>query len=480
MTFQTLFRAMFEEEWRLHSRLFGGERFAAFPMYITVLVGLAAGGMSIANVGFGQINLGLHLLVAFFGLHTGSIAFVGNDAIENVLADISFLIYSSRTLPVSRRKLLATFVVKDIAYYAGLFIVPIVLGMSVYVLMEGLAVMTLGLLLITLLGMFSLGLVVSMLIIGIASRGVPGRILSFAVVAIMAWSIIVGYDILAWTPLGSVAVEANGLVFDASVTHVAQAFVLIPIGAIASVFLIDGQPGSRKHTFGNHYAWIRDRLPYRDPELTATTLLDLHRSSGGVGKPIFSLGILFLVALFMDTFVTSILGVQPNPALLYGTLLSFSSFTTYNWLTQSDSPGDYAHLPVSQSDLLQGKTQAFQLLFLLVIPFYGVGLWVGAASPSARVPVVAAVVGFIIFVSFSAYLFAITVWFAGFDPNAFLFDTSKFAGFTVAVAVPTIPVLLLAFAGDLTNVVYVVLGVGAIFFGILASELHKRTPIRET
>jgi hypothetical protein len=33
---RTLFAAMLREEWRLHNRLFGGRRFAAFPLFVVV------------------------------------------------------------------------------------------------------------------------------------------------------------------------------------------------------------------------------------------------------------------------------------------------------------------------------------------------------------------------------------------------------------------------------------------------------------
>src|SRR6056297_3121987 len=123
-----LFRRMLREEWRLHEELFGGRRFGAFPL---VVLGLAAGGFELLHVtgtGFDAVLAGLHGLVFFFGLQVGTIGLVGRDALRNVLGDVTLLVFSARTLPVSWTRLLAVFLCKDLVYYAGFFLAPLALA----------------------------------------------------------------------------------------------------------------------------------------------------------------------------------------------------------------------------------------------------------------------------------------------------------------------------------------------------------------
>ncbi|EHK02295.1 hypothetical protein HRED_04884 [Candidatus Haloredivivus sp. G17] len=71
----------------------------------------------------------LGLLISAFGFFTGlaagSIGFSSNDAAKNVLGDDNFIIFSSRTLPVRKSRLVLDFIVKDLAFYTGLYLLPV-------------------------------------------------------------------------------------------------------------------------------------------------------------------------------------------------------------------------------------------------------------------------------------------------------------------------------------------------------------------
>jgi len=123
-----VFVEMLREEWRLHSRLFRGSHFSLFPVFICLLVGGAAKLLAVTGTEPKTVFAGLHALVFVFGLHTGSLGFVGRDALRNLLGDVTLLVFSARTLPLSQNTLLGLFVVKDSVYYAVLFLLPISLG----------------------------------------------------------------------------------------------------------------------------------------------------------------------------------------------------------------------------------------------------------------------------------------------------------------------------------------------------------------
>lgn len=121
-----MLREMLREEWRMHARLFSGRSFVMFPV---MLFGLVAGFAFLvsryATLPVQEIGTGLVFLGGFMGLSVGAVGFTSRDAFRNVLGPTNFLVYSSRTLPLSERRLLATFLLKDIIYYVGLFLLPI-------------------------------------------------------------------------------------------------------------------------------------------------------------------------------------------------------------------------------------------------------------------------------------------------------------------------------------------------------------------
>lgn len=120
---------MIKEEWRKNSTLYKGKSFAAFPLTVFSFAFI----WNYMAVNFSTINtqtLGtsLEVLGAFLGIAVGSMGFSSRDAFKNLLGRTNYLIYSSHTLPVSRKKLFAEFLVKDIMYYLVLVIIPIALG----------------------------------------------------------------------------------------------------------------------------------------------------------------------------------------------------------------------------------------------------------------------------------------------------------------------------------------------------------------
>lgn len=161
-------RQMLKEEWRLHSELFSGRSFAFFPL---IILSISAFGFwtvdSFSTLSAGALSEALIFLGGFMGLAVGSIGFSSSDAMKNVLGPTNFLVYSSRTLPVSRKRLLAAFIVKDIVYYSLLFLAPIALGA---VLAAGKATLTGSLLMF---GGFLAGLVFSVSLAQ-ASMKLPG------------------------------------------------------------------------------------------------------------------------------------------------------------------------------------------------------------------------------------------------------------------------------------------------------------------
>ena len=425
-----LFRVMAREERRLHTELFGGRRFAFLPLFVWAASALAVAGLAFTGTRVTSIAGGADVLVFGFGLYTGTAALVGDNLLDRVLGETALLLSVPGFLPVSRRRLLGVFVAKDAAYYAVLFVLPIALGFAPLAVAGGpLTPSALAGLWLSLSIVFAVGMSVTFALVAVRTRGVPGWLLGLgaggAVVA--AWAS--GNASALWSVLvASGPLHALGLV----------AFVLVADALALRVY---------DPTFREPATTARTRFPALarrvgdDTGLVARTLLDLARSSGGLLKPVVSTAVLLGLAVFLSDVAARVVGVAPSPGIFFGSVLGLSAFTTYNWLTQFDAVEEYLLFPVTVPEVFRAKRIAFLLT----------GLPTGALAYAAvcalyDVRAADAALGAVLFVGLSLYLFGLTVYLAGLNPNEFLFDSARFALLTVGVAVPVVPVLLVGFA----------------------------------
>lgn len=425
---RTVFVGMLREEWRLHARLFGGSRFAGFPLFVAALAAGATWLLSSTGTPVSDVVTGLHALVLVFGLHTGTIGFVGRDAIRNLLGDVTLLVFSSRTLPASPRRLVGLFLVKDAVYYAGLFLLPLSVGVASVAGVRFLP--RLPLLWLTVTGTFVLGVLVTFALVSLSTR-TSGWFVGGAtgIAGAAAW--FVGVDLVALSPYGvyrSPGIASAGL-------------ALLPLVVLTGVGLVAYDPTHRRpsRTAAARFSAWRDRLGDDDGLLTRS-LLDVARSSGGPWKVLVSGGVLFAVTAFLVGVVSRLTGVAPSTGVSFGALLGLTAFTTYNWLTQFDSLAAYRRLPVTVAAVLSAKFRAFLALgvptalayYALAAALYG--------GPPAELAVGAVLAGGVLL-----YLFGLTVALAGLEPNEFLFDSVLFAAFAGAVSLGLVPVLVVGF-----------------------------------
>lgn len=468
-----VFVEMFREEWRLHSRLFGGGRFAAFPLLVAALVAGTTELLVVTGTAPDTVFAGLHALAFVFGLHTGSIGLVGRDALRGLLGDLTLLVFSARTLPLSRGRLLGVFVLKDVVYYTALFLLPMALGTLPAVLAgggsaagatagaSGVAGAAMSVLLVwaTLTLTFVLGIGTTLAGLGLSGLGLPGwaSLAAVGTAAGAAWA--GGVDVVAYTPYG--------VFLSLTLPRVAGAAALI-VGVFTVGALTFG-PTTRPGTRTVAPAFRRWLGRVGDPVATKT-LLDVHRSAGGVGKVLFSGAILFGVTAALVDLAGQITGVAPSVGISFGTVLGLSGFTTYNWLTQAEDVDAYLAHPLSVGDVFAGKLRAF----LLLGPLAGLGYYTLALVWRGSPPLEAAV-GAALLVGVACYIFGVTVYLTGLSPDEFLFDTALYAVFGAAVAVPLVPVLLAAFALDPSPPVLGALAAGGAVLGVVGIGLYRRS-----
>lgn len=453
---RTIFRAMLSEEWRLHEELFGGRRFAAFPLVIGVL---SAGGFALLSAtGTDQqaIAGGLHALVAFFGLQVGTIGLVGRDAMRDVLGDMTLLVFSSRTLPVSWRQLLAIFLCKDLLYYSGLFLVPLALAYTPVAIEAGQSPASVALLWVTLSGSFALGVGLSLTLVGLASHH---RLLGLGAIATLTVGIVVtGTDPVAATPYGTYT--------DPTLTNALAGFVPSVALLVSGVVLF--QPVERSR--GRRRFQPVDRLARQVPDehgITRKALLSVVRSSGSVWKVLFSMGVLFGVTALLLSELSRATALAPDRGIAFGTLLGLGGFTTYAWLTQFEDSRAMLRYPVTTGEVFAGLRRAY---LVLVIP---VGLvYFGIAT--VWVPIGELLLGVVVFPLVAVYVFGLTAYVAGLSPTELLFDTPLFLAFGLGTMVPTLPLLVAALARSAAPTLTGAIAVGVAALAAMAGVVLTR------
>ena len=261
------------EEWRAHSRIYQGRSFALFPLTVfAISAGFSFMTLNYSTLTSGVLETGMMVLGALFGLAVGTVGFYGRDAFRNVLGDTNYLIYTSRTLPLSPKKMALSFILKDVLYYSLILILPVIAGFSVF----SISVLSA---LPKMFGLFLIFSFVSLLTTRIFSR----KIFS---------------------------------------------------------------PG------------MDTRL---DP-LTNKALVDVSRSSGGMWKLIFSLGLLTFFYWYFVLFFPTAGAFLRNPLLSFAVITGIVNLSIYNWINRFDSYRDYNFLPVKFSKLVDSKKKAYVAL----------------------------------------------------------------------------------------------------------------------
>jgi len=123
---------MIKEEWRKNSKLYNGRSFAAFPL-VVLFFSMAWNYLVVEFSSVSNMMVG-HSLVAIAGLIGVAVGFAGfssRDAFDNVLGKSNYLVFSSKTLPVSKKKLYMDFFVKDTFFYLFLFVIPLSIGFMI-------------------------------------------------------------------------------------------------------------------------------------------------------------------------------------------------------------------------------------------------------------------------------------------------------------------------------------------------------------
>ena len=434
----SLFRRMLVEEWRLHSELFGSGRFGAFPLAIAAFAGVGTYALVATDTTLGAVAAGIHALVFFFGLQVGTIGLIGRDAMADVLGDITMLVFSARTLPLSMRRVLATFLVKDVLYYSAFFVTPVIVGFGAVAVALAWATMT---------ATFTLGAATSL---GLSALVTRNRLFVLPIAILLAVAFL-------WPEIDPVALTPYAIYESPSIESAVVGLAAIPIFAVLGVALFV-PAGDDEGGDAHRRSFEGPLLRLAPGPLARRPMLAVVRSSGSVSKVLFSMGVLFGVTALALSQVTAATGVDAHAGIAFGTLLGLGAFTTYSWVTMYDDPREHLRYPTTTGEVFAGTQRAFLVLSI------GAGLvYLGVAL--FWYPPLEIAVGAAILPPVTVYVFGVSAFVTGLSPNELLFDTPLFVLFGAALALLSLPLLVAALAVTIAPLAVQVVAVATAFAG---------------
>ena len=457
-----ILRNMIKEEWRIHSSLFGGSMFALFPVVLTVLAFFGSLMFPILSyvMPVRQMLTIAQYTFLLFGLSVGSFGLFGREVMNRRFGHASLLAYSSRTLPVSDRSILANFLVKDVLYYFVLWILPFALGFAIAspIISVGIAY-SLSLLVILTLS-FLLGLSIAFILSTIYAHSLK----MLLVILVLGASI--ALVSMNYFGLASVA-------FSYMPTASQIAFSLAAIAFCCSLSLafpkVDYPQKKRlyKNSLGDLARWFTFS---NYPTFIAKDFLDFNRSEGGVGKIILSfllpLSIIFVLIFVFLRFIPFL-----NLFIIFSIFLGIISSSFYNWFTEYDTFNFYAFLPIKVSAVMKSKVASYMIINI-------VSLAVLVASALLMNQTVYFIPALFSFLSVSAYTLSITLYLAGLSPNVMLYNAKIFMQYLLLIS----PLLLVMVFLSLLNPFYLIATVALIpvSYMIVRKSYDKWDKIEQT
>jgi hypothetical protein len=461
--FSATFKVMFIEESRKSVEFAKKRQIVLFPLLLTLVTAISTVGLqflvgdSTAQTSdidaktftWNELRFALHLPLFMFSLGMGTFAFMGRDAIVRRSGTKNYLLAAPALQPLPNSMAHFAYFVKDLLFYVLLILTPIISGMALGILMDGVAGVRTPLLwsslpwtwvaMATTLGQ---GLALSFLASSLWLRGRPFTV--FGPVAIVALGVAVG---LGWLPaqwlLWGLAAQAT----QSALAILAGLLFSLLIGLWASLIILDDFDVSVVER-GDLFSPIHQRLGFLGRGnvrlIVAKEFVDLFRS-GAIKKMTVSYAIPLLVLLGMAWLVDFAEAPIPINLLSYAPFLGFFGFNFYSWLTILDSPEFMNGLPLKVPDLIRAKVVVYFLatswisLIFIVLMAWRLDEW--ASLPTSIV---------VMFAN-SIYIVALTAFLMGLRPNKAIFDASIMVWFWIGTVLPLLGLFLLSFTqGDVS------------------------------
>jgi hypothetical protein len=420
---------MLREEWRLHRSLIGPLGSGLFPVFIFALsAALAVVATTVFdNIGYATILLMLHVAAALYGCFVGAMGHIGEQVMTRRLGQINVLLHISQILPVSFRRTMAVFYLKDALFYLLYSFVPLTAGMAVASPLAGVALGSVALLGVTMSLTFMMGMGLSFLLSAAAVRSKPGA----GVLGIAA----LGLVLMVW-PFG--VLEPGRLLLPLGFWGRRDPRLLLASSLIALVLPVVALPlirerirSSRERHVGSLLS-TEARFSFAGElrTLLAKEWLELMRSGALTQAVAGFVGLILGVYAVVWLFEAGIGIPLPFNVVSYSGFVGLVGVMTYSWITNVEHNESLNSMPVGVDRVVEAKVSLYLLLTAGVSAFYVVLMGL-ARGELGLVPL-----GLLVAESTSVYVVAVTAYLTGLWTNTMFFDARVLVRFSVAVVPP--------------------------------------------
>jgi hypothetical protein len=368
-----IFVSMMREEWRLHKSFQGAIGSHVFPAVIFVFsafLSLSA-PLILGNIDASRILLLIHLGALGYGLFVGAMGYIGEQVMTRRFGQVDMVLGIPRLLPVSFRRVMAVFYVKDAVYYVLYSIIPLVLGAAVGAPLAGVSLLTVGRLGVTAFLAFMTGMGVSFLLSAahIRSRALLGSLmllLGCSVASVWPLGVLMVGDLLL--PLGYwYGRDSLYLLFSAAVALLLSA---------AAIFLMRERFEAPQRVSVEMFAPVLGRLSSLGDlgALLAKEWVELLR--GGALEPVVAGYIAPLVVIYaMVWLLGEGLGVPIYfNVVFYGGFVGFLGVTVYSWINNLECNEFLNVQPVGVNDVVSAKLILYFALTFSISTCYVVAI----------------------------------------------------------------------------------------------------------
>jgi hypothetical protein len=428
-----LLKQMVKEEWRLHKSLSGGLGSTLFPLVIFVIASLCAFASQVLLRGLSMVTLILILHVASvgYGFFVGGFGALAENIMTRRLGQVNLLLQMPQTYPVTFRKMMALFYVKDSIFYLIYTFVPMVLALGLVGGFFGHSLIGVAVIGGTTFLAFLIGMGVSFVISAVTLRS---RLLGAFVSLMLLLAVS-----LIW-PLGylepyQLILPLGYWVERSSIWLIGSTAAAVVLGAVGVLMMRERFEVSYRR-YPESYLRIDAVLGTLKGHrvLVAKEWLELTRS--GSLTPIIGGYALHLIAVYFISWIfENGLGIPLGfNVLFFSALVGFLGVLTYSSLTSVEHNEYLNVMPVSVDYLVKAKILVYLLVTSVITVSYVILIGY-VKGELALVPL-----GLIVAACNSVYVVAVTAYLTGLWTNTMFFGAKTILSF-IAFILPVVTVV---------------------------------------
>jgi hypothetical protein len=420
---------MLKEEWRLHRSLIGPFGSGLFPAFVFVLSSALAvlASTFLGNISHATFLLMLHVAAALYGAFVGAMGHVGEQVMTRRLGQINMLLHVPQILPISFRRAMAVFYLKDALFYLLYSFVPLTAGIAMAAPLAGVALGRVALLGFTVSLTFLMGMGLSFLLSAAAARSRPAAgTLGLAVLGVV---------LTVW-PLG--LLEPGQLLLPLGYWDGLDPLLLVASSLIAIVLPAAALPVIRERirsTRDRHVGSLlstESRFAFAGEmsTLLAKEWLELLRSGTLTQAVAGFVGLILGVYAVVWLFEAGVGIPLPLNVVSYAGFVGLLGVMTYSWITNVEHNESLNSMPVGVDRVVEAKVYLYLILAAGVSAGYVILMGL-ARNEANLIPL-----GLLVAGATSVYAVAVTAYLTGLWTNTMFFDARVLAKFSAAVVPP--------------------------------------------